>query len=201
MLAQPDQPLAEIDRDTLTPLCDEAEFAQEIAELVADEAPRLFAVVQEYGERADGWVEAWGMAFENCVKVVGVDRRLCRNLPSAEHAARMFSRGPHITARLVWVNPDPSGRGALSFPNSTGELFEPGQDNAPVEFGRLSASRPGAPDQGWAVVGAPWQRLYFLPEPHGQGALRAGSPARLLASRPRLPRLRTSVPPSSAGPV
>src|SRR5690606_39975059 len=25
-----------------------------------------------------------------------------------------------------------------------------------------------------APVGAPWQRLYFFPEPHGQGALREG---------------------------
>jgi hypothetical protein len=105
MLAQPDQPLAEIDRDTLTPLCDEAEFAQEIAELVADEAPRLFAVVQEYGERADGWIAAWGMAFENCAKVVGVDRGLHLNLRSPERAVRAFSHGPHITARLVWINP------------------------------------------------------------------------------------------------
>src|SRR5712691_9891340 len=27
-----------------------------------------------------------------------------------------------------------------------------------------------------AACGAPWQRLYFLPEPHGHGALRPGSP-------------------------
>jgi hypothetical protein len=110
MLAQPEQPTTEIDRDTLTPLCDEAEFAEEINALVADEAPRLFAVVQEYGERADGWIAAWGMAFENYAKVVGVDRRLCRNLPSPEHAARAFSRSPHITTRLIWVSPTPGGR-------------------------------------------------------------------------------------------
>jgi hypothetical protein len=104
MLAQPDQPTTEIDPDTLTPLWDEAEFAEEINALVAEEAPRLFAVVQEYGERADGCIAAWGMAFENYAKVVGVNRRLCRNLPSPEHAAHAFTQGPHITTRVVWVN-------------------------------------------------------------------------------------------------
>lgn len=53
MLTQPDQPPSKVNPADLTPLCDEAEFAQEIAELVAEQAPRLFAVVQEYGERAD----------------------------------------------------------------------------------------------------------------------------------------------------
>ena len=59
MVVQADQEPAEVDPATLAPLCHEAEFAQEINELVADEAPRLFAVVQEYGERADGRVAAW----------------------------------------------------------------------------------------------------------------------------------------------
>lgn len=112
MLAQPNQPPAEADPATLTPLCDEAEFAQEIAELVADEAPRLFAVVQEYGERADGWIAAWGMAFENCAKVFGVDRGLYLSLRSPERAVRAFSHGPHITAHLVWVNSDAATRSA-----------------------------------------------------------------------------------------
>jgi hypothetical protein len=34
-------------------------------ELVHDSAPRLFAVVQVEGERIDGWVAAWGMAFDD----------------------------------------------------------------------------------------------------------------------------------------
>ncbi len=113
MLAQPDQPSSEsdpeIDPATLAPLCDEEEFAQEIAELVADEAPRLFAVVQEYGERVDGRIAAWGLAFAAYAEVVRLDSVGRLSLRSPERAVRLFSRSPHITARIVWVNPaDPS---------------------------------------------------------------------------------------------
>lgn len=105
MLAQPGQPSSEIDPADLTPLCDKAEFAQEIAELVADEAPRLFAVVQEYGERANGWIVAWGLAFEDYAEVVRLDSTERLTLRSPERAVRLFSHGPHITANLVWVTP------------------------------------------------------------------------------------------------
>jgi hypothetical protein len=93
------------DPATFLPLCGEAEFAQEVAELVADEAPRLFAVVQEYGERVDGRIAAWGMAFEDHATVCAVDRPLRLTLRAPERALRAFSHGPYITARLIWVNP------------------------------------------------------------------------------------------------
>ena len=87
---------------SLTPLCGEAEFSEEVAQMVAEEAPRLFAVVQEYGERADGRIAAWGMAFQDHIKVVKVDGATTSPL-SPELAARCFSHRPHITARVVWV--------------------------------------------------------------------------------------------------
>lgn len=40
---------------------------------MADEVPRLFAVVQEYGKRVDGRIAAWGLAFEDCAEVVRLD--------------------------------------------------------------------------------------------------------------------------------
>ena len=104
MLVETDQAPAVVDPPTLAPLCDEAEFTELVAELVAEEAPRLFAVVQEYGERVDGRIAAWGMAFEDYTEVVGVDRRVHVSLCSPERAVRTFSRRPHITARVVWVN-------------------------------------------------------------------------------------------------
>jgi hypothetical protein len=124
MLAEPDQPPAELnpatrtplwdevefDPATLTPLCDEAEFTQEIAELVADEAPRMFAVVQEYGERVDGQIVAWGMALEDRAEVVRIDGHRRLSLRSPEGAVRAFSLRPHITARVVWVNPEAQTR-------------------------------------------------------------------------------------------
>ncbi|MGH2886650.1 MAG: hypothetical protein ACRDPA_28825, partial [Solirubrobacteraceae bacterium] len=105
MLVQPDHAPAQVDPDTLTPLYGEAEFAELIAELVAEEAPRLFAVVQEYGERVDGRIAAWGMAFENGAEVIGVDRGIHVSMQSPERAVRGFTCRPHIMARLVWVDP------------------------------------------------------------------------------------------------
>lgn len=85
------------------PLCSsEEEFAQEVRELVADEAPRVFALVEEYGERVDGWIVAWGMAFQDCVEVVGVNGLHLR-VASAERAQRAFFR--RGTIRLVWTGP------------------------------------------------------------------------------------------------
>ena len=40
--------------------------------LVADFAPRVFAVVQEYGDRVDGRIAAWGVAFTDHTEVIGV---------------------------------------------------------------------------------------------------------------------------------
>lgn len=90
----------------MTPICDEERFAALLENVVADEAPRLFAVVQEYGERVNFWIAAWGMAFDDHAEVVRVDRRLRMNLQAPENALRFFTRADDIRARLVWFNPD-----------------------------------------------------------------------------------------------
>ncbi len=94
------------DPSDLTPVCDEPEFAAILEGMVADEAPRLFAVVQEYGDRVDGRIAAWGMAFDDHAEVVSVKRGLRMSLPAPENALRLFKVGSHIQARLVWFNPD-----------------------------------------------------------------------------------------------
>lgn len=55
-------------------MCGEEEFARLMSEMVAAEAPRLFALVQEYGDRVDGRIAAWGMAFDDGAEVVGTRR-------------------------------------------------------------------------------------------------------------------------------
>jgi hypothetical protein len=105
MLVERDRAPAEVDPAALAPLCDEAEFTELIDELVAEQAPRLFAVVQEYGKRADGRIAAWGMAFADYAEVVGVVRGVHVSVCSPERATRACRRRPHITTRLVWVNP------------------------------------------------------------------------------------------------
>ncbi|MDQ3151061.1 MAG: hypothetical protein M3R63_04825 [Actinomycetota bacterium] len=94
-----------IDPSTFGPLCDEAEFTELIEGMVADFAPRVFAVVQEYGERVDGRIAAWGIAFDDYVEVIGVDRGVRLSVQTPERALVRFGRRPHITARVIWVNP------------------------------------------------------------------------------------------------
>ncbi|HWE89350.1 MAG TPA: hypothetical protein VG317_07790 [Pseudonocardiaceae bacterium] len=94
------------DPSGLPPICGEQQFAEIMESIVADFAPRLFAIVQEYGERVDGKIVAWGMAFEDRADVVGVDGGVRMGLDKPEDALPFFGFGTHIKSRLVWVNPD-----------------------------------------------------------------------------------------------
>ena len=87
------------------PLCDEPRFTENLDRMVADFAPHVFAVVQVYGERVDGRIAAWGMAFEDHVEVFDVDGGLPMTRQTPEDALPGFAWGRHITTRLVWVNP------------------------------------------------------------------------------------------------
>nr|CEL18995.1 hypothetical protein [Kibdelosporangium sp. MJ126-NF4] len=98
------------DPSTLTPLYGEAEFAKQMEGLVADEAPRLFAVVQEYGERVDGRIAAWGMAFDGCADVIATEDGSRVNVRDPESALHLFAVGTRIRAHLVWVNPEAATR-------------------------------------------------------------------------------------------
>lgn len=86
------------------PLWDEPEFTVLVEGLVADFAPRLFALVEEEDERVDGRIVAWGMAFEDHAEVVWVDGEARGGFSSAEAARLTFSLGAKV--RLVWYNPD-----------------------------------------------------------------------------------------------
>lgn len=65
-------------------------------------APRMFAVVQEFGEREDAWVAAWGLAFEDRAEVVGVHGGTWMSLRSPEAALRYFSPDKATRPRLIW---------------------------------------------------------------------------------------------------
>jgi hypothetical protein len=89
----------------------EPSFDEELCDLVAATAPRLFAVVQEYKpgtEDADGVVVAWGLAQgEDNVHVhpVGDDSGRVLTLRSTEGAVRLFPGGTDVRTRLVWLKP------------------------------------------------------------------------------------------------
>ena len=87
------------------PLCDEAEFAELVETMVADSAPRLFAIVQEYGERVDAKFAAWGLAFDDHVDAIGTGGAVHVGAPSADSLLKRFHFGSHITPRIVWVKP------------------------------------------------------------------------------------------------
>lgn len=90
-------------KDRGRPLCDRAEFDELMAGMVTEDAPQLFAVVHELGEREDGWIAAWGMAFDDHVEVVGDGAWM--SLQSPERARWVFGLRPEVTAHLAWVGP------------------------------------------------------------------------------------------------
>ncbi|WP_258175058.1 hypothetical protein [Actinopolyspora mortivallis] len=73
-----------------------------MCELVSENAPRVFAVVQEYGLRVDARIAAWGIAFEDRAEVVAVEENLRMRVSSPEAAVRFFHLGTRVRARLVW---------------------------------------------------------------------------------------------------
>jgi hypothetical protein len=81
----------------------EEEFAEEVRELVAEEAPRVFALVEEHGERDNARIYAWGIAFDNHVEVISASGGLRVTFSSVERAQWRFSRRRKI--RLVWTSP------------------------------------------------------------------------------------------------
>ncbi|MEV0702245.1 hypothetical protein AB0I53_30620 [Saccharopolyspora sp. NPDC050389] len=60
--------------------------------------------MQEYGDRVDGRIAAWGMAFADHVEVVSVGGGLRMGLSAPESALHGFNVGNRIRARLVWFN-------------------------------------------------------------------------------------------------
>ncbi|RKT53023.1 hypothetical protein [Saccharothrix australiensis] len=86
-----------------SPSFPEGEFGALIWAMVNDNAPRVFAVVQEYGEREDARVGAWGLAFPERAEVVSVEGTFRMGAQSPEGALRMFE-SPGVRARVVWVD-------------------------------------------------------------------------------------------------
>jgi len=88
--------------DSSPPFSD-AKFEALIRELVTDDAPRLFAVVEEYGDREDAHVGAWGLAFPDHAEVVTAEGTLRMRVQSPDSTLRFFL-APNVTARVVWID-------------------------------------------------------------------------------------------------
>ncbi|MDQ2710370.1 MAG: hypothetical protein M3Z25_23345 [Actinomycetota bacterium] len=56
----------------------------------------------------DSRIAAWGLAFEDRAEIVGVDRGLQISAGLPEGALIEFAHRPDVTARVLWVHPEPS---------------------------------------------------------------------------------------------
>ncbi|MDG4814584.1 hypothetical protein O7628_03540 [Micromonospora sp. WMMD956] len=90
----------------IPPLGTPEEFHRMLVELVEEFAPRRFAICEEHGDRIDGEVVAWGMAFDECALLRCDDQSATGHFTSAESALRLFARtGRRL--RLIWIDAAP----------------------------------------------------------------------------------------------
>jgi hypothetical protein len=92
---------------TPSPSTPETEFSAWVNQIVADEAPSVFAVVAELGKRADGMLLAWGMKLpnRNRIELVSADYERTRvTFSSLENVWRIFSIHGKIKIRIVPVD-------------------------------------------------------------------------------------------------
>ncbi|CAM3774743.1 hypothetical protein KIPE111705_24280 [Kibdelosporangium persicum] len=80
----------------------------ELRELVAAQAPRLFAAVATKHDETS--VVGWGMEFEDSAYMVSADGRNQYFLAEAENALKYVRSEPETTHDLVWVVPGTNGR-------------------------------------------------------------------------------------------
>lgn len=90
------------------PLCSPELYERLVPLMVEETAPRMFAVVQDVGDRVDWRIAAWGLAFDGYARLVGANRsRFWMSADSPEDALIAFIDPPKITARVVWVHAEP----------------------------------------------------------------------------------------------
>lgn len=83
----------------------DTDFTTAVAEMVADQAPRLFAVVLEYGEQTDARIAAWGMALDDGAYMTTADGKNQYALAEPDNALRYVRSHTNITPHLVWATP------------------------------------------------------------------------------------------------
>lgn len=99
-----------VDPAELSPIGDEEVFSTEINAMVAENAPRLFALCEEIGERIDACIIAWGLTFDDYTEVMyrpdSAKNRTTVICDSPERAYKWFTKRlkVHSKIRLVWVH-------------------------------------------------------------------------------------------------
>ncbi|MBP2340142.1 hypothetical protein JOF41_006320 [Saccharothrix coeruleofusca] len=86
------------------------EFAAFLTGLATDDAPRLFAIAHEYGHRQDGWIAAYGMAFDDYAEVVSTEGDFRARAENPESALATFTRfavAEDVKVHLIWLTQPP----------------------------------------------------------------------------------------------
>ncbi|ATE56103.1 MULTISPECIES: hypothetical protein [Actinosynnema] len=85
-----------------------------LATLAAEEAPQLFAIAHEYPETQEGWVAAYGMAFQDRAEVSSTDGDFRTCSASPESALTTFTRLARdekgVKLHLIWLTPPHGSR-------------------------------------------------------------------------------------------
>lgn len=79
----------------------EDDYQQEVAAMVCEESPALFAVVEDRVDRSDGRIAAWMLEFPDRAEVITADGGMRMRVSSADRVLAIFGRLPGVTARLV----------------------------------------------------------------------------------------------------
>lgn len=86
----------------------DAVFTALMREVAREDAPRLFAIVEEYGEAEEARVAGYGLAYDDRVEVDSVEGGFRLSSGSAESARALFeiSSGDAEVRRahLVWLD-------------------------------------------------------------------------------------------------
>jgi hypothetical protein len=92
----------------------DAVFAALLCEAAHEDAPRPFAIMEEYGERERTRVAGYGLAYDDRVEVNSVEGDFRLDSDSAEHARTLFeisSRSAGVRrTHVVWLG-DTATRG------------------------------------------------------------------------------------------
>ncbi|MEU4761779.1 hypothetical protein AB0H12_00905 [Actinosynnema sp. NPDC023794] len=98
------------------PLWTKDQFTNLLHLIAKEQAPRLFAIVEEYGEWEDSRVAGYGLAYSDRVDVNSVEGDFHLNSQSPERARQVFelsARSRGVRTHLVWLAGAPEGTGEV----------------------------------------------------------------------------------------
>jgi hypothetical protein len=88
------------------PLGTSEEFHQMLIEMASALAPNRFAICEQLGDRVDGRIAGWGLAFVDQAVVCPTDDGLPNRFNSPASALRRYSAIGDM--RLIWID-EPAG--------------------------------------------------------------------------------------------